>query len=426
LDEDNVLQELKSQNKKLVDFFVRPEILEQLVKLITLEPEDDAEDKVKFKYPHLSCELLTCEVEAIINSLSENEQLMGMLWAFLDRHEPLNSLLGSFTSKVLSMLLNQKSTVIFNFVRDKEGFMSSFLNHLGTSAIMDLLLQMVAAPDSDQCRVDLAWWFKEQGVVEKLVDFIHPALDSKQCANASQTLCDMIRISRESAQMAGPTPLLETLESDMTMKKLLENMFCSDTPSDVVIVGGVSVLLTAIERRQSNTLSPSMNQPFIGDDISINNVQAVQQILGVIIPRMKDFHDLLIRPPNVPAMLTTAGCLDPPLGCTRLQVVKLFCALLQCNDARVNRQVAELKTFSTLMDLFFKFPWNNFLHSQVEGCVSAAVSTTVPVAVAPSDGNSAESSESTDDRFSLKYHILHDCHLVQRLLEGDEDNQKRW
>lgn len=46
---------------------------------------------------------------------------------------------------------------IFNFVRDKEGFIPSFLNHLGTSAIMDLLLQMVAAPDNDQCRVDLAW-----------------------------------------------------------------------------------------------------------------------------------------------------------------------------------------------------------------------------------------------------------------------------
>jgi hypothetical protein len=28
---------------------VRPEILEQLVKLVTLEPEHDAEDKVKFK-----------------------------------------------------------------------------------------------------------------------------------------------------------------------------------------------------------------------------------------------------------------------------------------------------------------------------------------------------------------------------------------
>lgn len=37
--------------------------------------------------------------------------------------------------------------------------------------------------------------------------------------------------------------------SDVTMKRLLENMFCSDTPSDVVIVSGISVLLTAIEKR---------------------------------------------------------------------------------------------------------------------------------------------------------------------------------
>ena len=47
-----------------------------------------------YRYPHLSCELLTCEVEAIINTLSESEQLMGMLWAFLDRNEPLDPLLG--------------------------------------------------------------------------------------------------------------------------------------------------------------------------------------------------------------------------------------------------------------------------------------------------------------------------------------------
>ena len=46
------------------------------------------------RYPHLSCELLTCEVEAIVNSLSESEMLMGMFWAFLDREEAINPLLG--------------------------------------------------------------------------------------------------------------------------------------------------------------------------------------------------------------------------------------------------------------------------------------------------------------------------------------------
>ena len=41
--------------------FVRPEILEQLVKMITLEPEEDAEDKVKFKSvnTHFTC-IATC------------------------------------------------------------------------------------------------------------------------------------------------------------------------------------------------------------------------------------------------------------------------------------------------------------------------------------------------------------------------------
>ena len=43
--------------------------------------------------------------------------------------------------------------------------------------------------------------------------------------------------------------VLCVLCSDVTIKRLLENMFCTDTPSDVVIVSGVSVLLTAIERR---------------------------------------------------------------------------------------------------------------------------------------------------------------------------------
>ena len=42
--------------------------------------------------------------------------------------------------------------------------------------------------------------------------------------------------------------------SEVTMKRLLDNMFCMDTPSDVVIISGVSVLLTAIERRLSISL----------------------------------------------------------------------------------------------------------------------------------------------------------------------------
>ncbi len=61
----------------------------------------------------------------------------------------------SFISKVLIMLLNQRTTVLLEYIRNREGFIESFLRHLGTSAITDLLLQMIVPSDEDQSKVDV-------------------------------------------------------------------------------------------------------------------------------------------------------------------------------------------------------------------------------------------------------------------------------
>lgn len=74
--------------------------------------------------------------------------------------------------------------------------------------------------------------------------------------------------------------------------------------------------------------------------------------MSVLLPRLKDFHTLLDRRPqglldNI--MYTTAGPLDPPLGNTRLQVVRLFAAILQCGNDSIFDEVIRLSTFSTLI-----------------------------------------------------------------------------
>ena len=67
------------------------------------------------------------------------------------------------------------------------------------------------------------------------------------------------------------------------------------------------------------------------------------------------FLPSLFSPPSPPLpsqmapMVTTVGTLDPPLGNTRLQVVKLFSSLLHCNESRISAEIARLKTFSVLM-----------------------------------------------------------------------------
>lgn len=49
MDEDDVLQECKAQNHKLVDFLLRSQCMEDLVTFITQEPNIDVEEKVKYK-----------------------------------------------------------------------------------------------------------------------------------------------------------------------------------------------------------------------------------------------------------------------------------------------------------------------------------------------------------------------------------------
>jgi serine/threonine-protein phosphatase 6 regulatory subunit 3 len=41
--------------------------------------------------------------------------------------------------------------------------------------------------------------------------------------------------------------------------------------------------------------------------------------IASILPRLADFTDLLVNPPNKIPVMTTAGLLDPPLGQARLR-----------------------------------------------------------------------------------------------------------
>lgn len=60
------------------------------------------------RYPNISCELLTSDVGQINDRLGEDENLLIKLYGFLQNEPPLNPLLASFFSKVLSILIGRK------------------------------------------------------------------------------------------------------------------------------------------------------------------------------------------------------------------------------------------------------------------------------------------------------------------------------
>ncbi|XP_049756160.1 serine/threonine-protein phosphatase 6 regulatory subunit 1 isoform X4 [Elephas maximus indicus] len=413
LDEEDVLQECKVVNRKLLDFLLQPPHLQAMVAWVTQEPPASGEERLRYKYPSVACEILTSDVPQINDALGADESLLNRLYGFLQSSGSLNPLLASFFSKVMGILINRKTDQLVSFLRKKDDFVDLLLQHIGTSAIMDLLLRLLTCVERPQLRQDVVNWLNEEKIVQRLIELIHPSKDDNQHSNASQSLCDIIRLSREQMiqvqDSPEPDPLLVTLEKQETIEQLLSNMFEGEQ-SQSVIVNGIQVLLTLLEPRR-----PSVDGQL--ELLAQGTLESPASSIGALHalrPRLTHFHQLLLEPPKLEPLQTTWGSLDPPLGNTRLHVVKLLASALSANDMALTQELLALGVPNTMLDLFFRYVFNNFLHAQVEMCVSAMLSAGPP----------PDSSPETPVPNPAVKHLLQQCRLVERILTFWEENDR--
>ncbi|XP_029598531.1 serine/threonine-protein phosphatase 6 regulatory subunit 2 isoform X1 [Salmo trutta] len=449
MEEDDVLQECKAQNRRLLLFLSQDHCMTELVNLITTEPPADLEEKSRFKFPNIACELLTSDVSLINDKLGGDESLLETLYHFLEQDPPLNPLLASFFSKTIGNLIARKTEQVISFLRKKDGFIGLVLKHIDASAMMDLLLRLISCVEPAPLRQEVLNWLSEEKLIQRLTELIHTGKDEERQSNASQTLCDIIRLSRDQANQMQENveadPLLAALESQESVAGLLKTMFEGER-SEASIVNGTQVLLTLLETRRSG-LEGLMDLYSQGYERSYT---VNSSILHAIEPHLKDFQQLLLNPPKKSAILTTVGLLEEPLGNARLHVARLVAALLQTSAPSVCQELCKLTTMDQLLDLFFKYSWNNFLHFQVELCVASILNHSVPeerpipglqnheeekTPAGPENqgeaggeaGEPAKSSDPVEETTlhnTLVAHLFQKCRLVQRILDAWEENDQ--
>uniref|UniRef100_A0A4W6E8K1 Protein phosphatase 6, regulatory subunit 2a n=1 Tax=Lates calcarifer TaxID=8187 RepID=A0A4W6E8K1_LATCA len=472
MEEDDVLQECKAQNRRLLLFLSQDHCMQELVSLITTEPPADLEERSRFKFPNIACELLTSDVSIINDKLGGDESLLEMLYHFLEQDPPLNPLLASFFSKTIGNLIARKTEQVITFLKKKEGFIGLVLKHIDASAMMDLLLRLISCVEPAPLRQEVLHWLNEEKLVQRLSELIHTGKDEERQSNASQTLCDIIRLSRDQANQMQENveadPLLAVLESNV--KEMLPSVYCFCLLVSPRLEGLMDLYSQGYER--SYTVNSS--------------------ILNAIEPHLKDFQQLLLDPPKKSAILTTVGVLEQPLGNARLHVARLVAALLQTNAPSICQELCNLATMDLLLylpkmlhldncvllrelslssvlltvvlfhalchsmsmslicislyeqDLFFKYSWNNFLHFQVELCVAAILNHPSseerpspglqnhdgkPAASNPeAQGEAVETGRTIDPQTSihnaLVAHLFQKCRLVQRILDAWEENDR--
>uniref|UniRef100_A0A8C7FBN1 Protein phosphatase 6, regulatory subunit 2a n=1 Tax=Oncorhynchus kisutch TaxID=8019 RepID=A0A8C7FBN1_ONCKI len=455
MEEDDVLQECKAQNRRLLLFLSQDHCMTELVNLITTEPPADLEEKSRFKFPNIACELLTSDVSLINDKLGGDESLLETLYHFLEQEPPLNPLLASFFSKTIGNLIARKTEQVISFLRKKDGFIGLVLKHIDASAMMDLLLRLISCVEPAPLRQEVLNWLSEEKLIQRLTELIHTGKDEERQSNASQTLCDIIRLSRDQANQMQENveadPLLAVLESQESVAGLLKTMFEGER-SEASIVNGTQVLLTLLETRRSG-LEGLMDLYSQGYERSYT---VNSSILHAIEPHLKDFQQLLLNPPKKSAILTTVGLLEEPLGNARLHVARLVAALLQTSAPSVCQELCKLTTMDQLLvclhrrDLFFKYSWNNFLHFQVELCVASILNHSVPeerpipglqnheeekppagpenqgeaVGEAGEPAKASDPVEETTLHNTLVAHLFQKCRLVQRILDAWEENDQ--
>ncbi|CAM9728964.1 unnamed protein product, partial [Ectocarpus fasciculatus] len=170
LAQDEVLQEVKSLNIKLVDFLSKESSVRDMMTYLADPPPEGAPDNRVFKFPYMSCEIICCEVPEILKAIANDGASGGddcplrKLFSILDGEGDIDSHRAGYLEKasrrhsstrrgyrsVLTVLLKHRCGATTAFVN--EGGLDLFrrmVRHLGNFSVMQvaklLLLPKYAA-----------------------------------------------------------------------------------------------------------------------------------------------------------------------------------------------------------------------------------------------------------------------------------------
>ncbi|CAG2100730.1 unnamed protein product, partial [Medioppia subpectinata] len=378
MEEEDILQECKSQNPKLIQFITRRSVVEEMVTLITSEPPIDLNERIRYKYANIACEIMTSDVNVIVDALVMDDSMLTKLYAFIDTDRPLNPLLATLES-----------------------------------------------------------WLYENDLIKKLLFIFKTNCLPQRHINAAQLICDIIKTTREHQSLlqdkVDSDLLLDSLESTEIVSELLENMFTSRAESS--LVSGLSGVCLQGVLRLKLPYGVSYGQQ-MGNRTDINGCEqitaldterltkCIRQVEAAILPRLDDFSSLLDNPPPQQPIRTTVGLIEKPLGVTRLEVAHLITALLNTNNQEISDKLLQMNTLPLLLNLFFDYPWNNFLHKQVEQMIACILNNN-----SNSDPNCNELPSDCDESISsatnipaLVKQLLTQCQLIERMCDAFEDS----
>jgi len=403
MDDPDLIQECKSQNRKLIEFCVQKSTLEKIVNYVVEVPTLGDDEKRRVKYPTSCTEILCAEVWQFSDAIYNNTELLKKLYSFFEMDpesmNPDQEKVANNCAKCISSLLHRKGAETLKFLRGYPKIVERFIDHVRNPSILEYILKLIGDDDPHGVLDELGEgqpfnedagtvnWLCEEKFIELLVNKFVTSTNEETQQSAGLMLFELAsNLSPESA-------IIAQLESIEMVDKLFTFITNPGTISEhrSISLCGFSTLIELLRKRRVSQYQDEMDP------------DKLPTLVVAVSSHLADCKEFLIHAPLMPAMPTTYGLLDPPLGLARQSVLELVESLALTNSAFVFKSLLDSRFMETAIDLFFKYPWNNFAHQSVFNIIA----TVLP-----------------EPYKELSQHILRDCHLVNRILEAEEENKK--
>ncbi|KAF9597564.1 hypothetical protein IFM89_019882 [Coptis chinensis] len=380
LDEEGILQECKTRNSRLINFLRDRAQVEQLLRYIVEEASVDAESKRVFKYdtltslrtiyvlfpaqktfPFVACEIFTCEIDVILKTLVEEDELMNLLFSFLEPKHCYSTMLAGYFSKVAVCLMLRKMIQIISYIEANQDVLRRLVDLIGITPIMEVLVRLVCADGHvDTTSMDVMPWLANSNLLEMLVDKLNPSNSPEVHANAAIALC---AISQNAPALASK------LSTPSFVAMILANAL-EDSQSRSGLVHSLSVCISLMDRKSlaSPLLHSVRNQHFYESPITEN-----PETIIAMLPKLGDFLMLLNVSSDENILSTAYGVLRPPLGKHCLKIVEFFAVLLRTQNELAEKELLCVGAIKRILDLFFEYPFHNALNHLAEGIIKSCL-----------------------------------------------------
>ncbi|KAK7038262.1 SIT4 phosphatase-associated protein-domain-containing protein [Favolaschia claudopus] len=176
LDEDDLLQECKAQNTRLIDYFQRVDVLQRLLMYVTGQIE--SEERGQFKYPYVATEVLCSEIWSVVETCvnSQNELLVPFWEAVLERSPEdmkMQMVMASHFAKINAVFLSKKPAEMLAFIRAQPNVVERLLCHIETPSFVDLLVRIIQL-DEQPGGAGVLEWLSSENLMTRLLALLSP------------------------------------------------------------------------------------------------------------------------------------------------------------------------------------------------------------------------------------------------------------